>query len=218
MKMKKRAWGILLALALMTAKVLSVNAAVSPHSDPISYDVDEKYRLAITPWEHVDTIEDSTVRQIFYDAHAQVTSCPVLSDFLPVIVPYAEAVGVAPESCMVSNMLDVTYYRMLPNGTLKPSGDFDSVSIKYNGFNLDHFVCLLHYKNGSWYVVDNAVAETATNTLSFSVTGLSPFAVVVSRDAAAPKNGGGARSPQTGYDLLTESCLAVKEWLADHFQ
>lgn len=49
MKMSKRAWALLLALVLTAGNILTASAAASPHSDPVVYDYDEKYKLIITP-------------------------------------------------------------------------------------------------------------------------------------------------------------------------
>ena len=47
--MSKRAWALLLALVLTAGNILTASAAASPHSDPVVYDYDEKYKLIITP-------------------------------------------------------------------------------------------------------------------------------------------------------------------------
>ena len=39
--------------------------------------------------------------------------------------------------------------------------------VNLNGYNLSRFVCLLHYQHGYWSVVEDAVADPSTNTLSF---------------------------------------------------
>ena len=49
MKMSKRAWALLLALVLTAGNILTASAAANPHSDPVVYDYDEKYKLIITP-------------------------------------------------------------------------------------------------------------------------------------------------------------------------
>ena len=102
---------------------------------------------------------------------------------------------------------------------MKKSTKFDSVMVNLNGYNLSRFVCLLHYQHGSWSVVDDAVADPSTNTLSFSTDALSPFVIVSYREGTVPKKSGGEgiTSPQTGYDAVTEGCLALKEWFAELF-
>ena len=218
MKMSKRAWALLLALVLTAGNILTASAAASPHSDPVVYDYDEKYKLIITPGDQADTIYDGGSRSDYYTAQAQAMNCPLLCEFLPIIIPYAEALGVAPESCYASGGFDITYYRDYKS-YMKKSTKFDSVMVNLNGYNLSRFVCLLHYQHGYWSVVDDAVADPSTNTLSFSANALSPFVVVSYREGTVPKKSGGEgiTSPQTGYDAVTEGCLFLKEWFAEFF-
>lgn len=56
---------------------------------------------------------------------------------------------------------------------------------------LNNFVCLLHYCDGDWHVVDNAKVSENGEHLEFSVNSLSPFAIVV--DTAAVE----VEEPQT---------------------
>lgn len=175
-----------------------------------------KYKLVITPYAQYPTIADMLSREMCPVAFSEVTATPVLSDYLPIVRQKAAEAGVSPESCYPYQLFDVTYYRDYGDH-LEKSDLFDSITLSLPNYVLDHFVCLLHYKDGVWSVVENADVIREKGWLRFGVDSLSPFTIVVS-DGSTDGSTAVIRSPQTGYDFLTESCLAIKEWLADHFQ
>ena len=175
-----------------------------------------KYKLIITPYAQYPMIVYAPSRELCSVAFNDVTAAPVLSDYLPIIDRKAVEAGVAPESCYPYQLFDMTYYRDYGDH-LERSDNYDSIALSLPDYVLDRFVCLLHYMDGAWYVVENAYVIREKGWLRFSVDSLSPFAIILHDDQSAAAGAPAVKSPQTGYDFGTEVFLAVKEWLTGLF-
>ena len=181
-----------------------------------------KYRLIYTPYPMYSTIADLPTRAIVPWAFEDVTKVPVLSDYLPIVKPWAVKAEVKPEDCFIYDMFDLTYYR--DYGTyLEKSNNFSDITISLPGYVLDRFICLLHYVNGKWIVEDSAEVYREFSQLHFTTYTLSPFAIVVHDDvvpvteAAEAAGDGPVRSPQTGYSFFEEVFLQVKDKIREWF-
>lgn len=175
---------------------------------------DLKYKLIVTPYAQYPTIADPTNRDLCPVVYQDIVPVPVLSDYLPIIRPKAAAISVPPEDCCTYQIFDVTYYRDYGDH-LEKSDKHSTISLNLPDYVLDRFVCLLHYMNGQWYVVDNAYVERSEGLLCFSVDKLSPFAIIVHENLKTDTT---IKSPQTGYGFFEEMYLTVKEWLTDLFE
>ena len=92
----------------------------------------------------------------------------------------------------VSELFDVSYHE---TGMHNEHGAF-TITVKATK-SLKGFAGLLHFHNGAWEIVENAKANG--DELTFTVSDLSPFAIVVETEADMTQpSGSGDDSPQTG--------------------
>lgn len=92
----------------------------------------------------------------------------------------------------VSELFDVSYTETENHDE---HGSF-TITVKATK-SLENFVGLLHFHNGAWEIVDNATVNG--DELTFTVSDLSPFAIVVDTGAEMDQpSGSGDSSPQTG--------------------
>ena len=68
---------------------------------------------------------------------------------------------------------------------------------------LKNFVCLLHYYNGEWRIVEDAKVTQNGEHLEFTEKEFSPFAIIVSTEVEE------ADAPQTGDNLAMYIALGA---------
>ena len=170
-----------------------------------------KYVLIVTPYQNYPTIADGKARADSPIAFTDITSYPVVSDYLPMIRPKARAIEVQPEDCFVYDVFDVTFY--LDEGfRLTKSDNHGLVTLNLPWYVLDRFVCLLHYMDGEWSMVESARADKEKGLLHFSVRDFSPFAIIIHDNEEVPSS---KRSPQTGYSIFDEFRFTIEERMKD---
>ena len=149
-------------------------------------------------------------RKALEDAYASIKGTTDLTTLNPVIADVAEKLNVESADLAVSDMFDLA-----PNADATiEDGEKYEFSIKSD--TLANFVCLLHYVNGAWEVVEGAEVADDGETLEFAVDGFSPFAVVVSTGDAPEYSGGISASTVIGIIaiVLAVGGLGVAAWFA----
>jgi len=152
--------------------------------------------LVLTPYDERASIVDDVSRTDTGIAYVEAKKCENdLSQLCEAVKPHAEEAGVTVPDCKVADIFDLTYYLIDP--TWNKSDDHGTFSIKVGADKLKNFVCLLHRYNGEWIDVPDAkVTGELQDTLTFSATNFSPFAIIVwGQDGIGD---GAKKSPKTG--------------------
>lgn len=119
-------------------------------------------------------------------AYEIIAKCKDLTSLNSAFATFVAGKGLGAANLAVSDLFDVSYYNC-------DIHDFHGqFRIKLSADTLNKFVGLLHYNDGEWEFVSNAKVLEDGETLEFSIKGLSPFAIVVEREA------GSLISPETG--------------------
>ena len=153
-----------------------------------------------------DTILSDAARQAMYDAEAEIKAAGNHMEKLnPQVASEAQKKGFETDDCASVALFDLTYYFVNPEFNV--SHDFKYLHASLTRKDLgDNFVCLLHRQNGSWSVVQNATL--VNNTLTFEVSDLSPFALVVANYGSI-MDSGAKQAPKTGDNTLTWAATAI---------
>ncbi|MBQ3196151.1 MAG: hypothetical protein IJB65_06770 [Clostridia bacterium] len=128
--------------------------------------------LVITPYSQRNTLDAEALAAI-ESAYADLSGSTDLSALNSAFASYVASLGFNGTHLAVSDLFDVDYVGC----TLHDS--HGSYSLNISAANLDKFVGLLHKENGVWKFVDNATVSEDKASLSFSVSNLSPFAIIV---------------------------------------
>ena len=142
--------------------------------------------LVITAYINRDELPEDLRLQI-EEAYRLILENEDLSVLNAKLKEYAEELGVEVTDLAVSDLFDIHYVNC---GDHDDHGHFD---ITLKAETLENFVCLLHYYNGEWLIVEDAKVTNDTH-LEFTATEFSPFAIVVNTGEAGD-------APQTN-DLL----------------
>ena len=134
-----------------------------------------KATLIITAYGDRDQLSADT-RQKIEEAYSIIIDTEDLTSLSGDVGTIAEDLGVKTSSLAVSDLFDIssTYCDGHEN-----HGHFDII-LKPDA--LKNFVCLLHYYNGEWHVVEGAEVTHNGEHLEFDAKELSPFAIVVSTE------------------------------------
>ena len=125
-------------------------------------------------------------RQTLEDAYAAIVGTEDLSTLNEDIKKVADKIGVDVSDLAVSDLfnMDVADH--------DDHGDHGVFEITLSAETLDNFVCLLHYNNGEWIVVEDAEISK-DGYLKFSQSEFAAFAIVtytgeqnIQKDEAAP--------------------------------
>ena len=164
-------------------------------SDNESEDCEAK--LVITPYKDRNTLPEKTLNEL-ETVYKIIANSKDLTSLNSAFAKYVEGKGLLPINLAISDLFDISYYNC---DTHDNHGYF---RIKLSADTLKNFVGLLHYNNGKWEFVSDAKVLEDGETLQFSIQDLSPFAIVVERDAAS------VGSPDTGdasYILPVVICI-----------
>ena len=111
-------------------------------------------------------------RQAMEAAYADIVGTADLSSLNGAIGDITKKIGVDVSELAVSDLFDISMTECASHGE---HGEFD---ITLKAETLGNFVCLLHYYNGEWNVIEGADI-TDEGYLQFSQDTFSPFAIVV---------------------------------------
>lgn len=131
----------------------------------------EKLVITVTSFAERSTLTGETAAN-FTEAHEDIAVIKRVDVLVPEVKAVAEKANVKVENLGISELFDIS-------ANMELTGE---VTIKLKAETAKHFVALLHYKNDTWEVVENATVKDGV--LTFSVNDLSPFAIVVDREKA----------------------------------
>ncbi len=153
---------------------------------------DDGIELIITPYIDRDELgaEGKTDIEAAYD---EIAANADLTKIAPALTDVAAALNLPTNVLAVSDLFDVSVKGAEPGKTY-------TFNITLKAETLKNFVALLHYEDGEMVVVDDAKVDG--DQLTFTVTGLSPFAVVVNTYSDS-------NPPQTGDAYVIGACAAV---------
>ena len=120
-------------------------------------------------------------RQTLETAYANIVGVRDLSELNVQLNAMASEVGVAVADLAVSDLCDVSIVEDNAHDT------HGSIRITLRAQTLKNFVCLLHYYEGEWRIVEDAILTNEGEYLVFSEADFSPFAVVVSTTDIEPQ-------------------------------
>ena len=154
----------------------------------IEYDKDTLDCLAtliITAYADRFTLPEDT-RSALENAYNVIVSTEDLSTLTPELLALANTLGIDTKDLAVSDLFDISYYNCDDH---EGHGGF---TIKVKPDTLQGFVGLAHFIDGKWDIVENAKIEGDGQYLTFSVSSLSPFAIIVQSDDGSeqPPNSG----------------------------
>ena len=135
------------------------------------------YDLEITPYEDRADLTPEAKQEI-EKAYEDVKANADLTKLVPDLTKVAEDKKIEAENLAVSQLFDISEEECATHN------DHGTITIHLTA-DLKNFVALLHKTDAGWVVVSSAKV-TGTDTVSFSVDELSPFAIVV--DATEEKN------------------------------
>lgn len=147
-------------------------------------------KLVVTPYKDRKTLPQKALADI-EKAYQIISNCTDITSLCAPFASFVSGKGIPAANLAVSDLFDVSYYNC---DTHESHGAF---RIKLNADTLKNFVGLLHYNDGVWEHIDNAKVLADGETLEFSIKDLSPFAIVVEKDA------GTVPPPATGDINLT---------------
>ncbi len=136
-------------------------------------------QLIITAYANRDQIS-AEARIKIEAAYAMIRGAEDLSALNPGLVEIAKQNGVDVKSLVVSDLFDISPTDC--DGHTE-HGHFD---ITLKSETLKNFVCLLHYLNGEWVVVEGAQVTQNGEHLEFDEDEFSPFAIVIATEELTP--------------------------------
>lgn len=188
----KRLMVIVLAIVMSALMCVSVCAATNAFvSSPSVKDAPELVsgtnesedcvaELIITAYGDRHELPEETRLKI-EQAYAQILGAQDLSSLNARIAEIARDKGVAPTDLAVSDLFDISPTHC--DGHIE-HGHFD-ITLKADA--LKNFVCLLHYYDNEWHIIENAEVTHNGDHLEFDEDKFSPFAIVVNTgDVSAP--------------------------------
>ena len=194
-----------LAIAMVVSMSISVFATAggftsSPSRNPAPELVSGKNEsadcvseLVITAYGDRNDLSEEARRE-FEEAYSEIIGTQDLSTLNSEIKDIAESLGVEVSELAVSDLF------CIEDTDCENHGNHGRFNIALKAETLNNFVCLLHYYNGEWLVVEDAEV-TENGELSFSEKEFSPFAIVVSTGKTP------AKSDNSG--LITGIIIAV---------
>lgn len=133
-------------------------------------------QLLITAYADRDALPKETVAAL-EEAYAIIRATKDLSTLNKKVADFAKKRGVKVADLAVSDLFDVSAFGCDAH---EDHGHFD-ITLKPE--TLKNFVCLLHYYNGAWRVVEDAKITNNGDHLEFTEDEFSPFAIVVNTGA-----------------------------------
>lgn len=148
---------------------------------PLSPDCNGK--LVITPWSDRHTLDDAT-RAVLEQAYADIVGLNTVDGdpLLPVMKAFEESHGLNHDDLGVGALFDISVYNCTHHEphegfivTLKPEVWGDIVGV-------------IHLSENGWEMIEDTM-DDANQTITFTATSLSPFAIVYNTNPDAPITG-----------------------------
>ncbi|MBR3692613.1 MAG: LPXTG cell wall anchor domain-containing protein [Clostridia bacterium] len=150
-------------------------------------------QLIITAYAERDELP-AEIRALLEEAYKMITEAGDLSELNAKVKEIAEKMGLDMKDLAVSHLFDIS------TTDCDGHADHGHFDVTLSADTLHNFVCLLHYYNGEWRIVENAQVTNNGEHLEFDEDEFSPFAIVVSTD-----------TPDTGdnMDIVLFAALMV---------
>lgn len=152
--------------------------------------------LIITPFVRIDELEETKEKEN-RDAYNEIVKNN--DSFAKVLAKLAASKNIPVSKLAVSELFDVSYKE---SGGHNGHGAF-TISIKAK--NLDKFVGLMNRHTGEWVIINNA--KVNGDILTFTVSELSPFAIIV--DTEAGENVPGTEAPIPAHVWICAALAGV---------
>ncbi len=133
--------------------------------------------IIITAYANRHTLPES-LRNLIEEAYDVLAKTDDLGSLNDKLADFAKDLNVSTSDFAISDLFDI---RMTDCESHETHGAFD---ITLSPESLSNFVCLLHYKDGLWSVVENAKVTNNGTHLQFTTEDFSPFAIVVNTKTA----------------------------------
>lgn len=153
-------------------------------------------KLILTAYADRKTLPENLCTMI-EKAYDMIVGTDDLSTLNSGVADLAKDAGVKVTALSVSDLFDLRYVDC-SNHDLH-----GSFRIVIESETLENFVCLLHYYNGEWSIVDSAKVTNNGKYLEFTAKEFSPFAIVVKTDAE------NVTPPYTGDNSAILICSVV---------
>lgn len=153
-------------------------------------------KLILTAYADRKTLPENLCAMI-EKAYDMIVGTDDLSTLNSGVADLAKDAGVKVTALSVSDLFDLRYVDC-SNHDLH-----GSFRIVIESETLENFVCLLHYYNGEWSIVDSAKVTNDGKYLEFTAKEFSPFAIVVKTDAE------NVTPPYTGDNSAIFICSVV---------
>ena len=151
-------------------------------------------KVYITAYADRDDLPEE-VCAMLEKAYGDILNAESLADLCEAIAAIAAARGIDVADLAVSELFDISAGSC--SGNHEGHGHFD-ITLKTEALN--KFFCLLHYYNGEWVIVDNAMVTNGGEHLEFDVKEFSPFAIIVDVSEDAPEETTSPEETTTGID------------------
>lgn len=161
-------------------------------------------KVIITPYADREDLEDDKEEEM-NSAYKEISMNAELSKLCPALKDVSATIGINYARFAVSDLFDISVRHNLPH-------DFcGKITLKLSAETLKNFVALMHRNSqGVWEIVPDVVIDHANQTLTFSASDFSPFAVVVDKDASSlPNTGSMLYIPAIAMVVSAVSLVAV---------
>ena len=118
-------------------------------------------------------------RAAIEDAYTKIMGAENIGVLNASIANVAENIGAKVENLAVSDLFDIQ------TSDCDGHGNHGEVTVTVKAETLTNFVCLIHYYNGEWIVMENAKVSEDGEHLTFGSNTFSPFAIVVNTGSIA---------------------------------
>ena len=129
--------------------------------------------LTITAYGDRNDLSEA-IRQQLEAAYTSIAGAEQLSELNSALTEFVAKQGLKVENLSVGELFDVSC------GDCDDHDSHGYFNITIASDFLNNFVCLLHYVNGEWRIVDGATVSEDGKQLNFKENEFSPFAIVVS--------------------------------------
>lgn len=153
-------------------------------------------KLILTAYADRKTLPENLCAMI-EKAYDMIVGTDDLSTLNSGVADLAKDAGVKVTALSVSDLFDLRYV------DCSNHDQHGSFRIVIESETLENFVCLLHYYNGEWSIVDSAKVTNNGKYLEFTAKEFSPFAIVVKTDAE------NVTPPYTGDNSAIFICSVV---------
>ncbi len=208
---------ICMVLAMMMSMAVAAFASedsfvVSPSKNPAPDVVGAKNesedceaQVVVTAYGNRDNLSEEQ-RQKLDEAYAAIKNAQDLGDLCERVAEIAKEMGIDVANLAVSDLFDIS------DTDCSGHEDHGRFDITLKADTLKNFVCLLHYYNGEWRVVENAEVTNNGEHLEFEEKEFSPFAIVVSTEPIPEPESGMSGWLIALFIILLLALIAVVVW------